>query len=498
MKKLEQFRPLDEILVREDLNRLHLKVSKVAELADFPEQAVAVFIDDDGEFQNGDIVVNDGGNWVKMGSLRAAIGNVSMLRGYMIGTKVLLRWKEPIDTFNSEGKCIARWEKTVVVRKYGSAPTSINDGTICYTSYIRDQFHQSGSPYFIDYAPIADGGDWYYGVYAVADNGKPATGVTLKVAKMPWSDIAKIIREGDAAQLFAVGDIIQFKDGNELVVASIDTCKAANETEHPHTVTFMFRDAYQIVMFDRPKGLYFRTKDAYARQGKVYYRPTGQFNAVGDPIYEVLSIPTGSQLPAGIELYETNDPDRAYNGSNRWSSSDLRDWLNSVTISGNADRNAYMAAIREHNGITDPAAPVSPYRYLKEQDPDLIDAIIPTQCITKEHQVDGGSSSITNDLFFIPSITEVTGEPVLGIYEGTQFQIYGDDPTSVINYAYLSENAIKILTASGWWTRTAVQSGQGVSYSNCAVRYVTSTGNTEVTSLLANSYTGCVVAFNIG
>ena len=55
---------------------------------------------------------------------------------------VELKWKDPADT-TKDGYPAAFWAKTTIVRKEGSAPTAIDDGTVVIVTTVRDQYQHT-------------------------------------------------------------------------------------------------------------------------------------------------------------------------------------------------------------------------------------------------------------------------------------------------------------------------------------------------------------------
>ena len=81
------------------------------------------------------------------------VSNVSISGGSNV---VLIRFSDPDDTI--EGATIlSAWQSTILVRKKGSAPTSIKDGDIVLTNTIRNKYKDS---YFTD--TNVEFGNYYY------------------------------------------------------------------------------------------------------------------------------------------------------------------------------------------------------------------------------------------------------------------------------------------------------------------------------------------------
>lgn len=83
------------------------------------------------------------------------------------GETVKLIWIDPNDVEIDLVK-FAEWEKTIIVKKLGSAPESLEDGTIVYENRVRNQ-HRYEDQAFVDNQP--NGADWHYRAFPVATNG---------------------------------------------------------------------------------------------------------------------------------------------------------------------------------------------------------------------------------------------------------------------------------------------------------------------------------------
>lgn len=73
---------------------------------------------------------------------------------------VLIQWADPEDILSDNEETI-EWNGTIVVRKLGSAPTSVSDGVVVVDSKIRNQYKDSG---FLD-TGLTNGNCYYYGIF---------------------------------------------------------------------------------------------------------------------------------------------------------------------------------------------------------------------------------------------------------------------------------------------------------------------------------------------
>ncbi len=84
-------------------------------------------------------------NWLKVGGegSNVQVGNVQDLTLEENSDNLTLRWKDPDDViFN--GKTIAEWAGTKVVRKEGGSPESVEDGILITDSKVRNQYAVDG------------------------------------------------------------------------------------------------------------------------------------------------------------------------------------------------------------------------------------------------------------------------------------------------------------------------------------------------------------------
>ena len=150
--------------------------------------------------------------------------------------QVLISWVDPNDKYATpEGEVaqdphqlISVWEKTVIVRKIGSAPTSINDGTVILSSTVKNQYQS------VEYADntVTNNTEYYYAAYAVNEDNiesEPSvSNVTPKgfdpvLGNNTWTQINEAAQTGLAQSLWEIGDTKQIiANGRGLNVAILD------------------------------------------------------------------------------------------------------------------------------------------------------------------------------------------------------------------------------------------------------------------------------------
>ena len=127
---------------------------------------------------------------------------------------VKLKWTDP-NTSVYNGSTLSTWSSTIIVRKEGSAPTSIKDGTVVLTNTTKNKY--SSTPYTDSNVTV--GKTYYYRFYTLSTdkvyNDSTSMIYAIKVlAADPvlknntWEQIAAISESGVASSLWKVGDEI--------------------------------------------------------------------------------------------------------------------------------------------------------------------------------------------------------------------------------------------------------------------------------------------------
>jgi len=96
-----------------------------------------------------------------------------------------LIWSDPTD------KTFCTWEKTVIVRKTGSAPTTPTDGDVIYTETIKNNHSDNTNPY-VD-TTAQSGVTYYYKAFPCSTNGVYNTSSDTFVYKSIYSQIYEFI-----------------------------------------------------------------------------------------------------------------------------------------------------------------------------------------------------------------------------------------------------------------------------------------------------------------
>ena len=183
------------------------------------------------------VKVNNVLTWVDCQVGENPVGNFSNIRCVTSGTTVRIKFLDPSDLVLNN-VVLAKWSKSVVVRKLGSYPTSIDDGTVVLTNTVRNQYSSSA---FID--TIENGTTWYYGFFSVTEDGvindNVAEGLNSAVtANITENDILDALRSGEINEILEAGDAISIKvktqnlqsdENHELYVSGFNKCEVESK-----------------------------------------------------------------------------------------------------------------------------------------------------------------------------------------------------------------------------------------------------------------------------
>jgi len=316
----------------------------------------------------------------------------------------------------------------------------------------------------------------------------------LKVTS--WSDVQQIVRLGLASKVFAIGDQFISTKGDAQLVWDIigfdhDT---PTDSQFQHSMTIQLHDCYTSAQFDAREALFFAdgglaagtynfsvvTQPWYtADNGKTFQFtltkdvPDGgqivlemTYNQAlagksvkvysGSNSTDVLETATISVGTEGTALGATdgsvanlNHIQRAIKGSNRWTHSALKQWLNSDKAA-----NSWWV---EKNIFDRPSSQVSSAGFLVDMDTEFLSAIGKVNKRTALNTVtDGGGYEDTEELMFLLSRSEMYGGLENNINEGDPYPYYS-------NYSDLSapgtaedSNRIKYRNGSAqyYWQRS--------------------------------------------
>lgn len=329
-----------------------------------------------------------------------------------VSAVVKLHWTDPED----DPEHNVYWSHDIIVRKRGSVPTSPNDGEIVGYSSVRNQY-KKGSAFVdeidaksVDASDILDnlhdGEDgseakelaYYYNVFAVTVY-DVATGTNdgcLPV--LSWSKFSELVKEGYASEIVSVGDLIEVDHATfgKINFQVVDIDDDYRYDGKQHSVTFM--------------------------ADRVLFRGSFDHHDVAYP-----------------------------NGRNRWSVSNIREWLNSSDDAKSWHKSGDPYSADFNIDGTYGAGPGSENQFdgfMAGMPENLVNVISPVNVHTTLPIVDRMyplQVEVTEDKIFLPSYEELFGtndsphakkpsdvafsdrpDPN-GKFEGKQFGIYRDN-----------------------------------------------------------------------
>ena len=318
------------------------------------------------------------------------VGNCTNIRCLTQGTSVRIRWADPNDLI-IDGVTLATWFKTTLVRKTGSYPTSPTDGVVVITSTVRNQYNNTE---YIDIVPDSNV-TYYYQLFPWSETNtvNEQHSNRFETSSLNWNTIHDVIQSGQAQDYFNLGDVLttthnEYGDIQWQIVAfdQADTV----DTSIQHSMTLLSLNCLGLQIFDCPES-------------------SGALN------------------------------DRDQHGYNKWSESNIRQWLNSNESANNwfTPQNEYdLCSYSNVNGFVKGFT-----------DSSFLNCLTTVKNTTALNVVDaGGGYEITEDMFWLPSLTEIFGSNNNNIAEGVYWsEIFPDDNSRIKYYNN---------TAIGWWLRS--------------------------------------------
>ena len=322
-----------------------------------------------------------------------------------------------------------------------------------------------------------------------------------------WYGVRDIVRRGLASRFFQVGDqLICQKDGNNIVwdIVGIDQDTPA-DSNFIHSMTLMAHDVYITAAFDAREALF--AFDDGLEAGTYHFTIDQQPWVAGD-VGKVVQFTLTNDIPAGGQLAvnnaynatmigatisafsggasvtaaetvtmtegsdgtdlgsvastltgtTTNSIQRALLGSNNWSQSAARQYLNSDKAAG-----AYWTPKTKWD--RPPGYVATTAGFLKGLDADFVSVLGKVVKTTSQNTVtDGGGGVQSEELIFLPSRSEIYGTAeISGVNEGAIYDYY-KNATDADRIKYQG-TAARI-----WWLRTPLASDAR------SVRYVYTSG----------------------
>ena len=331
-----------------------------------------------------------------------------------------------------------------------------------------------------------------------------------------WADVQSIVRAGLANEYFSIGDQLTCSHDTYGTltwdIIGID-CETPADTTKTHSLTLQLHRLCTTFVFDASEALYYADTELAAGTynftllsgydtayggGKTYQFTLANVVPAGGQIMfpwkyntqaadtkistyasktsltpiETVSVTEGS---GGTALTSTNHTHCVRYGSNRWSKSLVRQWLNSTADAGAwwTPQSNYDRPIERVN---------TEAGFLKGINADFLSVIGSVKKSTAKNQItEGGGAEILDEKIFLPSAAEVYGTN--GGSEGNPYPYYSQNSSLSGAGGGADTNRIKYLgsTAEKWWLRSCHQ------FSGNYMRHVTVTGAIE-TNNPPNSY----------
>lgn len=392
----------------------------------------------------------------------------------------LMTWIDP-DDVTLNGSVLARWDRTVLVRKPGSYPENPEDGeTIAETSRAEATKNQYRTNGFFDKSE--EGKTYFYklfsqttaGVWNDSDGNRYPESET-----MSWGMVQSFVRAGKGPEFFPVGTVFVVdhpeyvhQDGTGLWfrVVGHDQVQAQDETL-THSMCLDMVDCLFGGFFDSAEMLYALTEDTTAQALKTYYTFSGtEYTALVDGTdYEI-----GDPIPAA-SWYEKNLDGRQTAGSCNAPKSNLMQWLNSTGVANQWFRPQTLwdtcgNGLLNRNGFC---------RYL---DSEFLRVVQPARLVTALCDAEGGGVVVHSARFWPMSMTQVFGISNNGIAENVLLDYYAAAPKV--------KTLMDHTSGYGWKLRSSTV------YNSISVRVVLYTGdlNEYGASTMSGISPACIIA----
>ena len=191
------------------------------------------------------------------------LGDVTGTSAVAANQQVSLKWTDPSDVSVS-GSVLAHWDRTIVVRKAGSAPTSYTDGTVVVSSTVKNQYSTTA---FVD-TGLTNGTTYHYRFFPVSKEGSfksgtsvsarpSATSVTIPsitgTYKYNGNEQSPTISNFDGTKMTKTGDLYRTNAGtyNITIDLSNDTYMWSDGTYAPKTLSWTIGKATGAVSLSR-------------------------------------------------------------------------------------------------------------------------------------------------------------------------------------------------------------------------------------------------------
>lgn len=207
----------------------------------------------------------------------------------------LLVWNAPAAQDLAEQTYV----KTILVRKFGSAPTSPDDGTVVFEIAAEND---TGTTKYIDVCPF-NSEPAYYQVFSVTDAGSYFSIAEALIPELPsWQSIKRLASEGMLADFVHQGDLIELPEHPTLgkilctVKSVTDTSATVESVKCLGKMKFNEVNDWLSKMFGGYT-FYVKSNDATAQDGTDYYVYS---DTTG---YTEYPVEVGTVFPDGLDVF---------------------------------------------------------------------------------------------------------------------------------------------------------------------------------------------------
>ena len=308
-----------------------------------------------------------------------------------------------------------------------------------------------------------------------------------------WKDVQRIVRLGLADKIFSIGDQLECNKGDTTLVWDIIGFDhdIPEDSQFKHSMTIQLHDVFPVsIQYDSSEAMFYCETELSAGVYN-FTLPKIELNDGGGKTYQFTltkSVPAGGQIvfpwhknkqastvristyenkfiktalesvtvtegTEGIALENIGECNYVYRfmyGSNRYSTSAIRQFLNSKGEAG-------TVWAPQTNFDRPPSWSESTPGFLSDIDEDFLSVVGTVTKRTALWQVDGGGYEDTAETFFIPSRSEVYAGVNNKTEEGTPYAYYSVNSVLTSAGASSDSNRIKNKTNGSscvWWLRS--------------------------------------------
>ena len=242
------------------------------------------------------------------------------------------------------------------------------------------------------------------------------------------AQLQEIAARGLAAEYFSIGDIIYIDWTDKKpttpvtykvphVVVHIGDVYDANNVKHEGALWLMW-------MYATPQAIPFDAAEAIVETESTFQSGYYYYTKNADNSFTEQTVTAGNTIPSGATYYKhvrTGMAARLRYGSNDWSESAYRQWLNSAGGKG-----GWWTA--QHESDVAPSEATNTPGFLTGYSDDWLAIFKPVKVVTALNTAcDEGRDVITYDKFFLPSLEQMYGEPQKADVEGAYWEYWKEE-----------------------------------------------------------------------